>query len=243
MEEKRALEAGARVGRLTLLAQEPPRNGRRYWHCRCDCGQECVVEAGHLRSGHSTSCGCARRERMKSLAYDLQGRRFDRLLVVEKTEKRRKSSVIWRCRCDCGQEIFCESDRLLRGHTRSCGCLREEQRKENMKKAIHFVDGTCIERIACQKENAANTSGHRGVQRRENGKWRACLSFRGKRYDLGTYASYELAVQARLRAEQLYYGEYLEAYYDRQEAAAVNAGLPAPKSRTADETRRLPESG
>jgi hypothetical protein len=29
------------------------------WDVRCDCGTETVVQAGKLRSGHTTSCGCA----------------------------------------------------------------------------------------------------------------------------------------------------------------------------------------
>ena len=32
------------------------------WKCRCDCGKETVVAMGHLRSGHTKSCGCVLRE-------------------------------------------------------------------------------------------------------------------------------------------------------------------------------------
>ncbi len=32
------------------------------WRCRCDCGNERDVSGYHLRSGHTTSCGCLRNE-------------------------------------------------------------------------------------------------------------------------------------------------------------------------------------
>lgn len=49
---------GQRFGMLTAL--EPAENigSMTAWRCRCDCGSECVVMTGHLRGGHTTSCGC-----------------------------------------------------------------------------------------------------------------------------------------------------------------------------------------
>lgn len=70
-----------------------------------------------------------------------------------------------------------------------------------MAAAIHIVDGTCVERITRQRETAANTGGHRGVTRRENGTWRACMDFQGKRYDLGTDHTLEEAADARLEGK------------------------------------------
>lgn len=84
-----------------------------------------------------------------------------------------------------------------------------------MAAAIHFVDGTCVEKIACQKLISTNTSGHRGVSRRSNGTWRASIGFRGKRYDLGTYHSMDEAVTARLEGEKMYQ-EFLAHYYAGQ---------------------------
>ena len=81
-----------------------------------------------------------------------------------------------------------------------------------MKKAIHFMDGTCVERIACRKTFSNNTSGHRGVYRRENNRWRASIGFQGKSYNLGSFATYEEAVQARLDAEKRLYDPFLAKY-------------------------------
>ena len=32
------------------------------WVCRCSCGTDCTIRANKLRSGHTQSCGCLRRE-------------------------------------------------------------------------------------------------------------------------------------------------------------------------------------
>lgn len=56
---------GQTFGRLTVVervahAQEDRRGA--FYRCRCECGGETVTKATHLRSGHSTSCGCKSQE-------------------------------------------------------------------------------------------------------------------------------------------------------------------------------------
>ncbi len=208
---------GKTYGSLFVIRlQSIDESSRRRWRCRCTCGKECDVLESHLKSGHTKSCGCLKIKLGQANAVNLSGQRFGRLVALEPTERRSKTSVVWKCQCDCGTISYCDAETLNRGKARSCGCLQEEQRKENMKNHIHFVDGTCIEKIAAQKETAANTSGHRGVTRRANGTWRAELTFRKKRYNLGTYATFEEAVQARVEGEELYIGTYLKEYYRNQ---------------------------
>lgn len=139
-----------------------------------------------------------------------------RITVISKAP-RRNGRRYWFCRCDCGNITLCEAEDINGGRVRSCGCLCDDQRKIYIQKAIHFVDGTCIEKVACQREIATNTSGHRGVYLRENGKWRAALTFQGKRYDPGTHDTFERAVEARVGEEMI--TEYLEQYYARKSAA------------------------
>jgi hypothetical protein len=56
---------GQRFGKLAVTASGPPyvrpgtTDARPRWHCRCDCGGEALVEQSNLRTGNSTSCGCA----------------------------------------------------------------------------------------------------------------------------------------------------------------------------------------
>ena len=53
---------GQRFGRLVAERRVIRRPGRAWWFCRCDCGKTIVMSTTHLRSGHTQSCGCLRRE-------------------------------------------------------------------------------------------------------------------------------------------------------------------------------------
>ena len=49
---------GERFGMLTVLEPAEDIGSMTAWRCRCDCGKETVAMTGHLRNGHTTSCGC-----------------------------------------------------------------------------------------------------------------------------------------------------------------------------------------
>lgn len=49
---------GQKFGKLTVLGPAENIGSRTAWRCQCDCGRETVVKTGHLRSGHTKSCGC-----------------------------------------------------------------------------------------------------------------------------------------------------------------------------------------
>lgn len=53
------------------------------------------------------------------------GNRYGRLLVVGRADGANRASV-WQCLCDCGAEVVLPLSRMIRGNTRSCGCLRRE---------------------------------------------------------------------------------------------------------------------
>ena len=65
---------------------------------------------------------------MGRLITDLTGRRFGRLTVLSQSPNRYVpgGNVQWYCKCDCGATIEVRGDNLLRGHTNSCGCLRQD---------------------------------------------------------------------------------------------------------------------
>jgi hypothetical protein len=54
---------------------------------------------------------------------DLSGRRFGKLLVEKRAPEKRGTNVIWVCVCDCGKTKNISSGDLLRGHSKSCGCV------------------------------------------------------------------------------------------------------------------------
>lgn len=59
---------------------------------------------------------------------DLSGEKFGRLTVLSPTDQRRNSSVVWLCKCECGNETLVSAKELKTGMKRSCGCLQKETR-------------------------------------------------------------------------------------------------------------------
>ncbi len=54
---------GQRFGRLVVIERaENGKRGKARWLCQCDCGNTCIVDGNHLRSGKTKSCGCVSRE-------------------------------------------------------------------------------------------------------------------------------------------------------------------------------------
>lgn len=150
---------------------------------------------------------------------DLTGQRFGRLVAEYPTDRRdRKGSVYWHCRCDCGNTVEVPADKLVQGECRSCGCLKEENHRK-LTERLHHIDGTCVEFLEKRRHRSDNSSGFRGVHQRPNGRYRVYIGFQGKKYMLGTYDTFEEAVDCRLNAEKEIYGGFLEAYYDWKEKA------------------------
>ena len=162
-------------------------------------------------------------------AKDLAGMRFGRLTAIEPTKMRDGTYVIWRCKCDCGNECLASTRVLMAASKKSCGCLKVESNKKNenaktglkeFSKKVH-VEGTQINAIAKpQTIRKNNTSGCTGVYsyKTKNGvTWTAKIKFKRKSYHLGTFETYEEAVQARKEAEKRIYGEFLKWYADNHQ--------------------------
>lgn len=64
---------------------------------------------------------------------DLTGQKFGRLLPIE-IVGRSGRSVVWRCKCDCGNIKDVVSKHLVGGSTKSCGCLTTEILRAKMTK-------------------------------------------------------------------------------------------------------------
>lgn len=207
---------GMRSGKLVVIEQsEERRRNCQLWLCRCDCGKEILLEPYKIKKSLVRSCGCTRGEKRKK---DLSGQRFGKLTALRRLDKKRGSSYLWLCRCDCGREIETTANALLSGNSKSCGCGRVEAIQNTMKKygdvSQHagFVEGTCLSRIRQTKLQKNNTSGHTGVQAR-GGRWIAVITFKQKVYYLGIYSDINDAIRVRKQAEELLFGEFLNWYY------------------------------
>ncbi len=57
---------------------------------------------------------------------DRTGQRYGRLIALCAVGRDTKGRVLWKCKCDCGNEKIVSSNNLCSGHSNSCGCLRSE---------------------------------------------------------------------------------------------------------------------
>ena len=154
---------GVVFGKLTVV-REGPRvpNGAKTARgivVRCECGSdEFVTNINNLRSGRTTSCGCAKRQAAAKIAAGqkgismavrsvtgrqagLEGQVFGRLTAVEDLGQV-EGYRAYRCSCSCGEETVVAAHRLLHDKgPRSCGCLQREAVTK------HGMEGTRVYEI------------------------------------------------------------------------------------------------
>ena len=212
--------SGKTFGELEVMyiAADHPKDARGgiWWHCRCSCGNEIDVLGTLLATGRKTHCGCKANPQYYSA--DITGQRIGRLTAMYPLDERdAKGAVMWRCKCECGNEVEYSYNVLMYSEIRSCGCWKRE-RESKLGDLITRVDGTSIDMIKSKKLPADNTSGVKGVYF-QKGKWIAKIVFQQKQYHLGRYDNIEEAAQARKEAEELLF-DGAAAHYSRWKAKA-----------------------
>ena len=58
------------------------------------------------------------------------GKKFNRLTILERIAGTHKVHPKFVCKCECGNICIVSKPKLLRGHTKSCGCLQKERAYE-----------------------------------------------------------------------------------------------------------------
>jgi len=53
---------GKKFNRLTIVSRAANEDTRAAWNCICDCGNTITLNGKQIRSGHTKSCGCIRKE-------------------------------------------------------------------------------------------------------------------------------------------------------------------------------------
>ena len=76
------------------------------------------------------------------------GKAFGRLTVLSAAPPHVQSSgrqrLKFRCSCSCGEEIEVHGENLRSGHTKSCGCVQDENRRKLEKNAVGLRFGRVV---------------------------------------------------------------------------------------------------
>lgn len=98
---------------------------RTYCKCCLQNGEEVIVRADALQSGATKSAKGAGKT---GKAVDITNMTFGLLTAISPTNRRASNgSIIWMCKCKCGNFTEVAANQLVRGHTLSCGCRHQSK--------------------------------------------------------------------------------------------------------------------
>lgn len=101
---------------------------------------------------------------------NILNQKFGRLTVIEKLGSDKHQEQLWKCRCDCGQEVIVNTISLTSGNTKSCGCYKTELiQKLNYKHGqshtrLYYVWQAMIRRCYKENEQSYKNYGARGIK-------------------------------------------------------------------------------
>lgn len=117
-------EIGNTYGELTVIQRDGvDENLRAMWRVRCSCGKEFVISGKRLRRNKEKhACyECAHKIIGIKNRIDISGNKYHLLTAVKIADE--NDCRKWLFKCECGGEIICNRSSVLRGLTKSCGCM------------------------------------------------------------------------------------------------------------------------
>lgn len=226
----RKIKDGDKFGEWTVLkAYSSIKGTRRRSLCSCSCGVERELDNRNLLNGQTKSCGHKRVENITKARYAKTdkrfiGKTFGELTVIERVND--KGRARYKCKCSCGKEVEAIASNLERGFQVSCGDYRKHRTEEHLEKFLSEgrkkLDEKLVEDTNLYLLDSGlsknNTSGCRGVYLiKKSGRYRAAINFQKQYHNLGTFKTFEEAVEARKAAEEKYFKPMLEKYKDEIE--------------------------
>lgn len=94
---------------------------------------------------------------------DRTGQRFGKLLVLDRYGTNSLKKVLWRCLCDCGNEVSVVAGDLVTGNTSSCGCVVPNLKHGGSGKGSYNTWRAMIRRCTVPTDKDYPRYGGRGV--------------------------------------------------------------------------------
>lgn len=100
---------------------------------------------------------------------NILNQKFYKLTVIEKLNKDKYQKQLWKCKCDCGNEIIVNTSSLTTGNTKSCGCYKNElirnlnYKHGNSHTKLYYVWQTMIKRCTKINNKSYKIYGNRGI--------------------------------------------------------------------------------
>lgn len=208
---------GQKFGKLKVVEKSESDKGyKAKFKCLCECGNVIDVRADALKSGHTKSCGCIKRNPNKytikddiCIGTDCNGFEF----VIDADDYEKVSKYTW-TKLNTGYFITTSKRKQILLHRFVTDCHGNEivdhinnncsdNRKSNLRIRSHS------EKQANQKLSKNNTSGVKGVSfHKSRGKWIASIEKDYKQHYLGSYSKLSDAANAYDKAAKEMFGEY-----------------------------------
>lgn len=96
---------------------------------------------------------------------NLTNKRFGRLLVIKRSQNDNQGKPMWKCKCDCGNEVIVRGAALSQGRTVSCGCYCNEIHTSHggSETRLYHVWHSMKERCYTKTHKAYSDYGGRGI--------------------------------------------------------------------------------
>jgi len=196
------------------------------WDCLCECGNKCTVPTSQLQQGDTKSCGCLRKEVSYQQCKKYNDYEVQEDYVIMYTTKGEPFFVdledFWKVKDICWHKneygyitghvnkrnvllhrfIMNAPENMLVDHAHG-----ESSRNDNRKYNLRLA--TTQENCMNHQTAKHNTTGVTGVNwHKASNKWRAFIGVNGQNVHLGTFDSFEDAIQVRKQAEEKYFGKW-----------------------------------